>query len=666
MSWDASIFPFCLASFIPEGIMRRHFIRSLVLWGITLIISMLLSSNGQCEDFPGKSLQPPLILPDQSEFKIWKDRTEYHKTYFVDRNANNASDDNPGTAEAPFRTISRAAEILQPGERVVIREGVYREFVQPKRGGMGSDAMIAYEALPGHRVVIKGSRILKTQWQPMETSDLPEAGDTVWKTDMPFSLFEGYNLPDPPSDAQGTEWIRFPSAGNPFRRQNASDEDISIMPWAEKWVGKLPYTLPRGLVFQDGQRLTQVARRKNLFDKPGSFYVADQGRTLYVRPLKDAVPDNSVYEVTVQQQLFKPAIRGLGFIKVKGITFEHAGNGFPRTGVGAVFTNGGHHWIIEQNTVRQVNSVGIEIGARTNEFYEEGTREELNAKTGYHIVRGNHVHGCGTGGIQGLIIYRCLVEHNEIHHCGWHDVEQYWETAGIKLLLTEQTVVRKNYLHDISHASGIWLDYQNVHSRVCQNILTRIQSVMGGIFIEASQVPNMVDHNIVWNVSTHGIYQHDSDKLVVANNLCGKCGRAGILMRVCEGRKVGGRISTSHDNVVVNNILIQTPESLWFLDAQNRSAWNFYSNCPKFDLKKWKERGLGATDQPAPIRASLNPRTLEFTWSCDEELPEVPRVPTLTFDILGFPIQGESCAPGPFLDPPTSNPTSYPLNQIFR
>jgi hypothetical protein len=137
-------------------------------------------------------------------------------------------------------------------------------------------------------------------------------------------------------------------------------------------------------------------------------------------------------------------------------------------------------------------------------------------------------------------------------------------------------------------------------------------------------------------------------------------------MRVCEGRKVGGRISTSHDNVVVNNILIQTPEPLWFLDAQNRSAWNFYSNCPNFDLKKWKERGLGATDQPAPIRASLNPRTLEFTWSCDEELPEVARVPTLTFDIFGFPIQGESCAPGPFLEPPTSNPTSYPLNQIFR
>ena len=46
-----------------------------------------------------------------------------------------ASDDNPGTKERPFKTINKAAQVLMPGERVLIGEGVYKEFVRPLRGG---------------------------------------------------------------------------------------------------------------------------------------------------------------------------------------------------------------------------------------------------------------------------------------------------------------------------------------------------------------------------------------------------------------------------------------------------------------------------------------------------------------------------------------------------
>lgn len=59
-------------------------------------------------------------LPDGTEFPSWEKPLHFTKTYYVDANAKNASDNGPGTKERPFRTIDHAAQVLQPGENVVI------------------------------------------------------------------------------------------------------------------------------------------------------------------------------------------------------------------------------------------------------------------------------------------------------------------------------------------------------------------------------------------------------------------------------------------------------------------------------------------------------------------------------------------------------------------
>ena len=69
--------------------------------------------------------------------------------------------------ERPFKTINHAAQVLQPGERVVIAEGVYREEIHPARGGTGPDAMISYEPAQDAKVVVKGSEVV-TGWHPSE------------------------------------------------------------------------------------------------------------------------------------------------------------------------------------------------------------------------------------------------------------------------------------------------------------------------------------------------------------------------------------------------------------------------------------------------------------------------------------------------------------------
>ena len=83
--------------------------------------------------------------------------TEYHVS-------TTGLDSNPGTRPKPFKTISRAAEVAGPGVVITVHEGVYRERINPPRGGESDDKRIVYQAAPGEKVVIKGSEIIKS-WQ---------------------------------------------------------------------------------------------------------------------------------------------------------------------------------------------------------------------------------------------------------------------------------------------------------------------------------------------------------------------------------------------------------------------------------------------------------------------------------------------------------------------
>jgi hypothetical protein len=128
-------------------------------------LSVLLAAILCLAGFAGSSLSaetggPGVLLPDGREFVSWERPLQFAKTYYVDNRNPRAADSNPGTKELPFLTINKAAQVLQPGERVVIMTGVYRERIDPARGGTGADNMISYEAAPGAKVVIKGSALL--------------------------------------------------------------------------------------------------------------------------------------------------------------------------------------------------------------------------------------------------------------------------------------------------------------------------------------------------------------------------------------------------------------------------------------------------------------------------------------------------------------------------
>lgn len=91
-------------------------------------------------------------------------QAEPTQTYWVDAGHPAASDGNAGTESEPWRTIQHAADVLQPGEQVLVKSGVYTELYQgtpntqvagikPQESGTPS-APIIFAAAPGHTPVI--------------------------------------------------------------------------------------------------------------------------------------------------------------------------------------------------------------------------------------------------------------------------------------------------------------------------------------------------------------------------------------------------------------------------------------------------------------------------------------------------------------------------------
>ena len=482
--------------------------------------------------------------------------------------------------------------------------------------------MISYEAVPGANVVVAGSQVLPAAWVPTQHRGKP-GGPKLWSTNLPEELFHDEN---------------------PFAMPNLTDEQIDkCMDWAVGTKGKAPNSLRRGLVFQGGRRLRQVAAYDDLAVASGTYWVEPKGLRLHVRPLADADPNKVLIEITMRGMIFAPETFGLGYIRVKGLVIEHSGNGFPRPQQGAISTMRGHHWIIEDNTVRECNAIGIDIGDQFD------TIGPPLAEGGQHVVRGNTVSDCGIGGIEGKKIEQTLIEENHVFRSGWQRAQFIWETGGIKVHCTLSCLLRRNIVHDMIDAPGIWMDYENRNSRCTQNVIFRTRSVNGGIFMEASQMPNLVDRNIVWGANGNGIYQHDCDELLILHNLVGRSTDAGVRMQICSGRVVGGRPTTAKRNKVQGNILVDNGQPMAISDPENDIDWNLIGAGQKsFDLAAWQSKhGWDKHSSVARVEGAFAAGTLELTLSVNGDIPHCPRHPAVGFDFFNRAYVGDVC-PGPF------------------
>lgn len=599
-----------------------------------LLFTYISDVNSQSE-----RIQP--LLADGTPFLTWSDVTKYTRVYHVDQNHPGASDKNDGSQEHPFLTINHAAQVVRAGERVCIHSGIYRELVRPRYSGEGADRMIAYEAAPGDQVIIRGSRVIKSTWtrsiDPNDKENMSRPSETVntgtgnifskkiWMTSLSESFFENSYFA--------------------FSTPNCSDDEIDLMEWALRWKGRIPYSLPRGMIFQEGKRLTQLSTYEDLIRLPGSYWVASDGKTIHMHPFSSINPNGTLFEAAIQPHIFQPETAGTGFIRVNGLIMEHCANGFLRTGVGALFTMGGHHWIIENNIIRQINSLGIEVGFQIFESRDKRYTKRTDPDAGYHTIRNNKISECGGAGIRGLGVTNALVEKNYIVDCGWQDIEFVWEIAGIKLLLARGTVVRDNYIARIQGGCGIWLDWDNKNSRVTGNIIHDVNTVQGAIFVEASQVMNLVDNNFIWNINGQGVRIADTDNTIIAHNLFANVSEELVFAKVATDRSLGGRRLTSKGNRIVNNLAVDQGKQFITDDPSNVADYNIY-----ISTKEGKTAAKDAGEHSSSINGEMTFDTdnLLLMWKSASSLPTVPIVKGCESDFFGLGRTSGQNVSGPF------------------
>ena len=610
-----------------------------------------------------------VLLPDGREFVSWERPARFIRTYYVDNRNPRAADSNPGTNELPFLTINKAAQVLQPGERVIIMTGVYRERIDPARGGTGPDKMISYEAAPGANVVVKGSRVVKAGWEPSTgfKLDLPAA-------DLPKVKIYRRRLDD--LDLQGY---------NPFGMVNIMQDRVYLMPKPEELWRHLAR---RGMVFVDGRRLDQVELYQHLGRKDGAFWCEHDGLTIHVRLPGDADPGLHEVELAIQEQVFAPRTRGLAYLRVKGISFEHAANAFPVPQRGLVSMSRGHHWIIEDCVLRHANGVALDIGAQDWDM-------EPPAVIGHAIVRRNHIDDAGVCGIAGMAVQDTLIEFNLIERVGYQDVELAWETGGIKLHQTKNCLLRANVIRHTVHAEAIWLDYENTNTRITGNVMgDTLETLRGGIYLEASHDGNMIDNNIIWkategagggsyNMPPHGgwgITVDGSDETVIAHNLIGLTQDAAIKFRNIESRIVSGRGGTTRRNKVLNNIFFRCGKAIDLSNLDNTADGNLYTRdwggthdetqsvgrglnwvpdagtTLRLDLETWRKLfGFDKNGATADMSIDVDLDALTMTWSVAGAVPQAPTGKHFLRDLAGQ-AAGDTRKPGPLVhlaDAPT-------------
>jgi len=572
--------------------------------------ALLIAAGGSGQTL--KSLEPPVLLPDGTEFKTWEAPSKFSRTYYVGGANPMASDDNPGTQEQPFATINQAAQVVAPGERVLVTAGTYWERICPARGGTGPDQMISYEAAPGAQVVLKGSRVFHELWTPADSA----SPTRVWQARLAPKYFTGYN---------------------PFDIENVTARQFDIMDFARPLRGKAPCNLPRGLVFQDGRRLMQLSNRSDLEGHEGCYWVDRTNQVLFASFFGHARPDQAAIEITTQETVFAPEQIGLGYIRVKGFAVEQVAGPFPWEQVGAISTTRGHHWIVEDNIVRQVNGVGLDVGIQLHQWPQPPL-------AGFHIVRRNTVTDCGICGICGLgpggsREFGLLIEDNVLLRDAFHDTERLYETAGIKTHNNVHCLIRRNLILDTWHGAGIWMDWDNRNSRCCQNIIVNAQTIHGGIFVEASYVPNLIDQNFIWGTQGHGIYEHDCSHQVFAHNFIGQSTGSGLhLHGKITDRRIDGHPPEYGLHQVRNNLLYQNAKTNVFGGQPCRISGNLSEG----------------------ISAGFDRATLTLTLSATDRPPGCEPVPEVSRDFLGRLRTGPETVAGPF-DPIPTEPSKSRL-----
>ncbi len=126
-------------------------------------------------------------------------------TYYVDNTAANTSDNNTGTAVAPFKTIQKAATTVVAGDSVIVRSGTYSERITFGTGHSGAAGKrITFVAQPRRTVYMQGFNTAGANHLRVDGFDIAYSqggwlGGGVWISSDTVEIVDNYlhDIPGP-------------------------------------------------------------------------------------------------------------------------------------------------------------------------------------------------------------------------------------------------------------------------------------------------------------------------------------------------------------------------------------------------------------------------------------------------------------------------------------
>jgi hypothetical protein len=377
--------------------------------------------------------------------------------------ATNGLDTNPGTHDRPFRTIQKAADVMQAGDSCTVHAGTYREWVKPPRGGEADSRRITYRAAPGEQAAIKGSERI-TSWTRHDKG--------VWKIELPDSFFGEFN---PYKKNLTGGWLSY------GQEYHLGGVYLNDEPYSEKLS------------------LAEVVAVEKSF-----FIEARPATTIIYANFGGADPNRELAEINARECVFFPVVRGLRYLTVDGFVLRHAAanwvywKAFQRALLGTYW---GRNWIIQNCRIADARCAGIVCG---NDASGENEGFDVEA-VGHHLIRDNLIERCGEAGIHGFKGWAgSIIENNLIQDINPHKQFGGEESGGIKIHSAIDVTIRGNVIRRVSarvvpgkrcEFVGIWVDWAAQGTRVSGNIV--YDSEAWSLYLQnAHGSPLLVDNNI--------------------------------------------------------------------------------------------------------------------------------------------------------------------------
>jgi hypothetical protein len=471
------------------------------------------------------------------------------------------SDQAPGTAAAPFRTLAKAAAALQPGDTCMIHAGTYRETMTlPRSGEPGRPIRI--QAASGERVVISATEPIQPRWNRQDggayTAQIvpppaqlffdgqmaPEAhwpngrcGDLMDRPCLKAEEGTGYERlvckQLPPGDFnggfaliwRGGEWTNVTARIKDYRPGQSLAFDPPFQPVND------PYHKGDAFKPRAGNRFLLLGSRAAL-DAPGEMWIDPASGLTHFVPPAGRTPDRLRFETKVREQVL--VLRGRSYIEVVGV--ELFGGAFDLSRA--------NHCLLEN-----VKSFYSNHFARTDRkvppYMANRVQGSHNTLRRCHIA---NTAGCGVD-IQG--------EGNTLTNCVIHDIGYMGTYEGaVQVKHTKDTVIdhcsiyrggRDLILHH--GAEKLRITYCDLHHAVMLNddagatyawgtdgrgsviaynwVHHSVQKHTVGIYLDNFCKNFVVHHNVVWDCGWSGITLNcDALGHRIANNTVAQCPRA--------------------------------------------------------------------------------------------------------------------------------------------